>query len=116
MTETHLLQLDFTKGTAKILAELPIIMKEVTLDVLNNRADLMRDLAKVTVRVDKGKLRDTIRKERHGDTIKVRAGGYGVNYAAIIEAKYPYMLPSWLAVEEGIDDEIIQKVKERIRQ
>lgn len=97
---------------SKTLEEMPVRMARWTDEVLNQIADLMVGYAKVYVRVDTGSLRDSIRKERPRGpppkrTIRVRSGGFIVNpktgrlvdYAVIVEAKFPYMRPAWETVQ-----------------
>jgi len=112
------------KGTVKVdLAVLPEEMLEWTFEVLMNQAELMKGLAQIYVRVDTGSLRDSIRIERGGESlhwrqVRVRAGGYIVNpktgklvnYAAVVEAKYPYMRPAWEQVKGQIAGMIKQAV------
>ncbi len=104
------LRLDVNKGTVKQdLAMLPEKMLEAAYEELKQAAYLMVGLAQVNVRVDTGSLRDSIRVERVGPTyhlhrmVRVRAGGYVTNpktkrlvdYAAIVETKFPYMRPAF---------------------
>lgn len=111
------------------LANLPEKMLEYAYEVIMQQAHLIVGLAQVYVPVDTGSLRDSIRVERGGESlhwrqVKVRAGGYVtnpksgrlVNYAAIIEAKYPFMRP---AVDEVtptiagmIEVRVVQKTNE----
>jgi len=120
------LQLDFPKGVIKFdmsqaLAE---AMKEATLEVVDECADLMVWIAKLLVRVRTGTLQKTVRKERSGDVIRVRAGGYYVNpkthrkcdYALIIELKYPYMKPAWRMASAGIEERIKQRAIAKVKQ
>lgn len=120
------LQLDFPRGVVKFdmsqaLAE---SMEEATLEVADECADYMVYLAKSLVRVRTGTLQKTIRKERSGDVIRVRSGGYYVNpktqrkcdYALIIELKYPYMWPAWRIASAGIDERIKQRAIEKVKQ
>jgi len=117
MVRTLRLEFD-AKGVVKLegLAEL---LKNATLEELDSTADQMKHVAKSLVRVDTGSLKQSIRKERRGDRISVRAGGYVtnpktgqlVNYASIIESKYPFMMPAWLMVREGI----VERIQERVR-
>lgn len=78
--------------------------------VLDEAAHLVVGLAQMYVHVDTGSLRDSIRVERGGESLhwrqfSVRAGGYIVNpktgrlvdYAAVVEERYPYL---WPALEE----------------
>ena len=118
------LHFDLTKGTVKQdLAELPEKMLNGAFEVLMERAELMKGIAQVLVRVDTGSLRDSIRIERGGigkywRQVKVRAGGYVinpktnklVNYAGIVESKYPFMRPAWEQVKGDIADMIKAKV------
>ena len=119
---------NFENGTLKIaLAELPEKMLDAAFEVLMERAELMKGIAQVLVRVDTGSLRDSIRVERGGigkywRQVKVRAGGYVinpktnklVNYAGIVESKYPFMRPAWEQVKGDIADMIKAKFVERI--
>jgi hypothetical protein len=123
------IRLDYRSRTIKEdLAQLPEKMLEYSLEAINDAADLIVGLAKVYVRVDTGSLRDSIRKERVGPTyrqhrvVRVRAGGYIinpktgklVNYAAIIEAKYPFLRPAFLSVYPQIKSMIENKVVEGV--
>jgi len=122
------LHFDLEKGTIKQdLAELPDRMLDAAFEVLMERAELMKGLAQVFVRVDTGSLRDSIRIEsggvgKHWRQVKVRAGGYVtnpktgrvVNYAGIVESKYPFMRPAWEQVKGDIADMIKAKFVERI--
>lgn len=117
------IQLDFGKGTVKEdVAAIPNKMLEGAEEAILEVAHLMAGLAQVHVRVDTGSLRDSIRVERGGKTmhwrqVKVRAGGYVtnprtgkiVNYAAVVEVKYPYMKPAWEQVRPQVE-EIIRRV------
>jgi len=104
------------------LAEVPDKLLEGGEQALVEVADLMVGYAKVGVRVDTGSLRDSIRRERGADTthqrvMRVRAGGYIVNpgtgrlvdYAVIVESKWPYMRPAWDQVR-GQVEEIIRRM------
>ena len=118
------IRLDITKGTIKQdLAMLPEKMLDWAFEVLLDQAHLMQGLAQVYVRVDTGSLRDSIRVERGGEgkhwrVVSVRAGGYIVNpktnrlvnYAAVVEAKYPYMRPAYEDVRNTIKQMIETKV------
>lgn len=103
------IRLDFGKGTVKQdVAAIPNKLLEGADEAILEVAHLMAGLAQVHVRVDTGSLRDSIRVERGGRTmhwrqVRVRAGGYVTNprtgklvdYAAVVEAKFPYMRPAW---------------------
>lgn len=122
------LKFDLAKGTVKEdLADLPEKMLDYAFQVLMDRARLMRDLAQVKVRVDTGSLRDSIRVERGGEglhwrRVRVRAGGYVtnpdtgqlVNYAAVVEKRYPFMRPAWEEVRPTIVEMIKAKVVEAV--
>ena len=122
---TGVIRLDFNSGkVVKELAELPERIYVTALEVLRERAELMVGLAKVYVRVETGSLRDSIRMQWIGQgrhVCTVRAGGYVTNpktgklvdYAALIEAKYPYMRPAWEEVSRGIEAMIEARVVER---
>lgn len=108
------------------LANLPEKMLEFAFEVLMKQAELMKGLAQVYVPVDTGSLRDSIRVERGGESlswrqVRVRAGGYRTNprtgklvaYAAIVEAKYPYMRPAFEEVKPTIAEMIKVAVVEK---
>jgi hypothetical protein len=121
------LYFDLSKGTVKEdIARLPEKMLEFAFEVLLKQAELMKGLAQVYVRVDTGSLRDSIRVERGGESeawrrVRVRAGGYVtnpktgrlVNYAGIVEAKYPYMRPAFEEVKSTIAEMIKADVVEK---
>lgn len=123
------IHLDFEKGTIKQdLAQLPEKMMEAAWEEIVQAVTLMKGLAQGNVRVDTGSLRDSIRVERGGEgklwrQIKLRAGGYIVNpktgklvnYAAVVEAKYPYMRPAWQEVEPTIKELIKRAVLEKLK-
>lgn len=107
------------------LADLPEKMVEWAEEVLLDRAYLILGLAQVNVRVDTGSLRDSGRIERGGRgkrwrRVRVRFGGYVtnprtgklVNYAAIVEGKYPYLRPAYESVKDDIAFLIARKVVE----
>lgn len=83
----------------------------ISFDAIMQVAELIKGYAKIYVHVETGSLRDSIRIERGGEgkywrEIRVRAGGYIVNpktgrlvdYASVIEWRFPYMMP---AVEQA---------------
>lgn len=119
------LEIDFSKGVVKfdMATALAEVMKEATLEVLDETADYMVHVAKELVRVDTGTLQKTIRKERTGDIIRVRAGGFYVNpkthkkcdYALIIELQYPYMKPAWEMAKIGLEEKIKQRAIDKVR-
>ena len=110
MTDLHV---DLDSGTVKQdIADIPNKLLEGAEEAILQVAHLMQGLAQVHVRVDTGSLRDSIRVERGGQTmhwrqVRVRAGGYVTNpktgklvdYAAIVEHRYPYMRPAWNEVQ-----------------
>lgn len=104
---------------ADVLMVLAERMKEAAVEALLQQAHVMAGLAQIYVPVDTGSLRDSIRVERGGEDqfwsqIKVRAGGYITNpktgrlvdYAALVEAKQPFMAPAWAEVEPTVVDAI----------
>lgn len=112
------------------LATLPQDMLDWAEEVLYSRAQLMRSLAQILVRVETGSLRDSIRVERGGQGLywrefRVRAGGYITNpktgrlvdYAVYVEANYPFMQPAFQAIQGDIADMIkvavVQKANEQ---
>jgi hypothetical protein len=120
------MSINFDLGQVKTdLADLPEKMLEYAFEVLMSRAELMKDLAQVYVRVDTGSLRDSIRIERGGESknwrrVRVRAGGYVTNpktgrlvdYAGIVEQRFPYMRPAFDEIKGDIADMIRAKVVE----
>jgi hypothetical protein len=119
---------DMVSGVVKEdIARLPEKMLEFAFEVLLQQAELMKGLAQVYVPVDTGSLRDSIRVERGGEgeawrRVRVRSGGYVtnpktgrlVNYAAIVEAKYPYMRPAFDEVKATIAEMIKARVVEGV--
>lgn len=114
---SNIIQLDFNSGTVKRdVVAIPNKLLEGAEQAILEVAHLMAGLAQVHVRVDTGSLRDSIRIERGGRTmhwrqVRVRAGGYVTNpktgklvdYAAIVEAKYPYMKTAWNEVRPQVE-------------
>lgn len=109
------------------LAELPEQILDYAEEVLLDRAQMMKGIAQVLVRVDTGSLRDSIRVERGGAgknwrVVRVRAGGYVTNpktkrlvdYAVIVERKYPFMRPAWDSVKGPIAEMIKAKIVEAV--
>lgn len=123
------IRLDFSKGTVKRdIADIPNKLLEGAEQAILEVAHLMVGLAQVHVRVDTGSLRDSIRVERGGKgmhyrQVRVRAGGYVVNprtgrlvdYAVVVEAKWPYMRPAWEEVRSQVEDIIRRKCMEEIK-
>jgi hypothetical protein len=102
-------------------------MDAVTEEVLNQICDLIVGYAKIYVPVDTGSLRDSIRKERGGEGLgwrmfRVRAGGHVVNprtgryvdYAALVEARYPFMAPALAQVDPEIANLVVGKLMQNI--
>ena len=124
------LTIDLNSWTVKQdIADIPNKILEGAEEAIMQVAQLMSGLAKVHVRVDTGSLRDSIRVERGGQSmhwrqVKVRAGGYVVNpktgklvnYAAAVEAKYPYMRPAWNEVQSEAQDIIRRICLEHIKE
>ena len=111
------------------LANLPEKMLEWALEVLMAKAHLMVGYAQLTVNVDTGSLRDSIRVERGGEglhwrQVKVRAGGYItnpktgklVNYAWIQEMRTRFLSSAVAEVTPTIaamiEARVVQKVNE----
>lgn len=97
------------------LEGLPDKLFEAALEAILEQAELIKGLAQVHVRVDTGSLRDSGRVERGGQgarwaKVSVRFGGYVVNprtgrlvdYARIIEDRYPYLKPAVDAVRPQV--------------
>ena len=107
---------------------LPEKMLEAAYEELLQQAELMKGLAQVNVRVDTGSLRDSIRIERTAPThhlhrmVRVRAGGYVTNprtkkivdYAAIVEHKWPFMRPAWDSIRSNVEALIQRRVVEAV--
>lgn len=122
--------LDLNKGTVKRdVAEIPNKMLEGAFEAIMDVAYLMLGIAQVRVRVDTGSLRDSGRVERGGEgkrwrQVKVRFGGYVVNpktgrlvdYAAVVEQKYPYLKPAWEQVRGQVETIIRRCCLEHIRE
>jgi len=121
------MSIKYDLGTTKTdLAVLPEKMLEFAFEVLLQQAELMKGLAQIYVPVDTGSLRDSIRVERGGEgekwrRVRVRAGGYvenpkhpghTVNYAWIVEQRYPFMRPAFEEVKPMIVDMIKARVVE----
>lgn len=107
------------------IGELGETIYHTNLEILRERMELMRDLAKVYVNVDTGSLRDSIRMEWIGEGRRIGsvvAGGRVTNpktgklvdYAAALEAKYPYMYPAYLDSFREIEAAIKTRVFERV--
>jgi len=124
---SNVIRLDLEKGTVKQdLAMLPEKMLEAAYEELLQQAELMKGYAQINVRVDTGSLRDSIRIERTAPThhlhrmVRVRAGGYVTNpktgkivdYAAIIEQRFPYMRPAFDAIRSDLGELIKRRVVE----
>ena len=115
--------LDMNSPTVKQdIAAIPNAMLEGAEQAILEAAHLMAGLAQVHVRVDTGSLRDSIRVERGGQSmhwreVRVRAGGYVTNpktgklvdYAVIVEVKYPYMRPAFEEVRPQVET-IIRRI------
>ena len=118
------IRLDFESGTVKQdLAQLPEQMRQAALDAVDDAAEFMKMVAKANVLVDTGTLQRSIRKQRSHNVVRVLAGGQAYinpktgkpcTYAAIIEAKYPYMRPAFETVRHFIVEKIRAKVLERV--
>jgi len=105
------INVDMNSTTVKQdIAAIPNALLEGAAEAILEAAYLVLGIAQVRVRVKTGSLRDSGRVERGGQgmhwrQVRVRFGGYVTNpdtgklvdYAAVVEAKYPYLRP---AVEE----------------
>ena len=112
--------MDWGKGTIKQdIAEIPERLLDGAEEAINQLADLVLGLAQIHVRVDTGSLRDSGRKERGGSgkkwrEVKVRFGGYVVNpktgrlvdYAAVVEFRYPFLKRAVDEVRPQMDEVI----------
>lgn len=130
--ETLDLTEDFNKGVIKqSITTIPNKLLDGAFEAIMEAAYLMKGHAQVGVRVDYGNLRDNIRVERGGERlhwrqVRVRAGGYPLargpragklcDYAAIVEAKYPYMQPAWDQVSSQVETIIRRKCLEHVHE
>jgi hypothetical protein len=120
---TNQINLNFNSGTIKQdIATIPQKLLEGAEEAILQCAYLVLGLAQVHVRVDTGSLRDSGRIERGGQgmhfrQIRVRFGGYVINpktgklvdYAAAVEARYPYLKPAVQESESEVRD-IVNRV------
>lgn len=103
------------KQAAADLEGVPDNLLEGAIEAMLDQAELIKGLAQVRVRVETGSLRDSGRVERGGQgkrwaKISVRFGGYVVNpktgklvdYARIIEERWPYLRPAAASVRPQI--------------
>ena len=103
------------------LSSVPDKLLEAANEAALQVAHLILGVAQVGVRVDTGSLRDSGRIERGGEgkywaVVRVRFGGYVVNprsgklvdYAAIVERRYPYLKPAVDAFRDQLNDVIRQ--------
>lgn len=111
------------------LSGLPDKLLEAATEAALQVAELIKGTAQIYVRVDTGSLRDSGRIERGGvnanrNVVRVRFGGYVVNpktgkfvnYAAVIEARYPYLSPAVAAYRNQIEDVIRRFCLEAVRE
>ena len=92
------------------LANAETHLTDWALDVLMDNAELIQGIAQILVRVDRGWLRDSIRVERQGNTVRIVAGSPTVNYAQIIEDRYPYMSTAFNQVVNQIPEQLRNKI------
>ena len=121
------LRFDWGRGALEQdIAQLPEKIYATALEVIRDRAELMRDLWKINARVDTGSYRDSIRMQWQGTGRRicvVRAGGYIVNpktgrlvdYAAILEAKYHTGQQAYDAAFAEIEMMIESRVAQEVR-
>ena len=97
------------------LDAVPDKLLEAALEAMLEQAQLIKGLAQVRVRVKTGSLRDSGRverggKDKHWAKVSVRFGGYVinpdtgklVNYAGIVEERWPYLRPAVAEVRPQI--------------
>lgn len=109
------LKMDYNPNT--ITADIAKLTEQMTdggKEALLEAANLILGLAQLNVRVDKGNLRDSGRIERKGDMVSVVFGNAKVNYAGVIEARYPYLAPAVNVVMPQITGIIEKRVVERV--
>jgi hypothetical protein len=115
------MSLRYDNTTVKQLIDLPKLIETVSKELLEEKTEEMVLVAKGLCPVQTGTLQKTIRKERSGNNILVRAGGFYVNprskricdYAVIVEMKTGFMRSAWAYVSKGIEEEIQNRVKEK---
>ena len=88
------------------LADLPEQMKQRALEAIEGQAMLMVYYAQEMCPVRTGALRSTIRMETSGYNVSVKVGGFGVNYASVVEERQPFMLPAWLMIQASLRETI----------
>ena len=88
------------------ISELPEKMRQKALEAIEDQMRLMVYYAQEACPVKTGALRSTIRMETSGNSVVARVGGFGVNYAAIVEERHPFMLPAWLAIQATLKETI----------
>lgn len=120
---TNVIKLDLFSPTIKQdIASIPEKLLEGAEQAILEAAYLVLGIAQVRVKVETGSLRDSGRIERGGQglrwrKVRVRFGGYIVNpktgklvdYARIIEFKYPFLKPAVDEVYPQIRD-IINRI------
>jgi len=120
---SNVIKLDLYSPTIKQdIAAIPEKMLEGAFQAIMEAAYLVLGIAQVHVRVDIGSLRDSGRIERGGQglhwrQVRVRFGGYIINpktgklvdYARIVEFKYPFLGPAVKEVYPQIRD-IINRI------
>lgn len=110
------------------IAELPDKMLDAAWQEIIQVVTTMKGYAQVLVRVETGSLRDSIRIERGAEgkywrQIRLRAGGYVTNpktgrlvdYAVIVEKKYPYMILAWEEVRGDVENLIKRRVLQEVQ-
>lgn len=116
------------KQVAADLSGLPDKLLAGALEAILEQAQLIKGLAQYHVRVETGSLRDSGRVERggkgkHWAKVSVRFGGYIVNpktgklvnYARVVEVRYPYLKPAVDSVRPQIADVIRRYCLEHVR-
>ena len=123
LTDLDSMDVEIERARIK-LAEAEQNLEPELLRVLMEGAEQMVIEAKNIVRVDTGSLQKSIRTERKGKlSVAIRAGGYVVNpktgkyvnYAGIIEQRYPYLRPAYELIEPFLREEIDRVVSELLR-
>jgi hypothetical protein len=103
-------------ATLKQIQALPEKINNEALQILINQAELIVGLAQINVKVKTGRLQSTIRYEITVNTdntkqVTIRAGGFGVEYAAIVEAKYPYLKPAIDEVAPSLEQQLQNNIQ-----
>jgi hypothetical protein len=102
--------------TLRLLEGLNDKVGDEALLILLANAEKIAQLARMRVRVKTGKLRNTIevqviQNDKEVKKVTVKAGGLDVDYAGIVESKYPFLSPSVKEVLPDIQADLRTKIQ-----